>query len=506
MHQLTLSTTIALFTVANLLTSYLYLYPIFHGCAFPTPPASRSEDGKPLVPQGAPLRLLLLGDPQLEGSTSLVSPSYSYFPALRSLYGDVLAAPSVKEQLYVTQNHLQQLWQADIPVALQSWRKQLDLFGNDLYLAHIYRTLRWFTQPSHTAVLGDLLGSQWIDDAEFESRGSRYWGRVFSGGHKVEEDITRGGVVTQLGLKETDEQWKNRVINVVGNHDIGYAGDITVKQVQRFERVFGKVNWETRFALPVQGSEWKGRSPPELRLVVLNSLNIDSPAGDLGMQTETFKFMSDVEQAWRPMNDGADATILLTHVPLHKEEGVCVDGPMIRYAQEHEGGVIREQNHLSNDSSAGLLETFFGLNTESDNSIERKGSDGIIFTGHDHEGCDIYHHVNDNEDPASRSWAAERWNTSSATRHASVPGIREVTVRSMMGDFGGNAGLLSAWFDAERGRWEFEYASCALGKQHFWWAVHVLDIVTLVLCIYTGVKLTGEVTSTGKVTQDKKTQ
>lgn len=510
MHQLTFFTTIILFTVANLLTSYLYLYPIFHGCGFPNPPIPLPVDGeqrsaKPL--QGAPFRLLLLGDPQLEGSTSLVSSDYSYFPALRTVYSDVRAARSLQERLHVTQNHLQELWKADIPIALQSWRKQLDLFGNDFYLAHIYRTLRWSTHPSHTAVLGDLLGSQWIDDEEFESRGRRYWGRVFSSGQKVEADITRENVVTtQLGVKETDEEWTDRVINVVGNHDIGYAGDITFERIQRFERVFGKVNWETRFVLPVQGLEWKGRPQPELRLVVLNSLNIDSPAGDMGIQTETFKFMNDVEEASRPAEDGTSATILLTHLPLHKEEGICVDGPMIRYADEHEGGVIKEQNHLSHDSSTGLLDTFFGLSVDRRDLGGREGSNGIIFTGHDHEGCDVYHFLPANEDPAAQSWAAEKWNASSATRHSSEPSIREVTVRSMMGEFGGNAGLLSAWFNTENERWEFEYASCALGKQHFWWAVHVLDIVTLVMCIYTVVRLRAEAANSGDVTKEKKRQ
>ena len=52
-----------------------------------------------------------------------------------------------------------------------------------------------------------------------------------------------------------------------------------------------------------------------------------------------------------------------------------------------------------------------------------------------------------------------------------------------MGDFGGNAGLLSAWFDEQIGEWRFEYDTCSVGTQHIWWAVHVLDIVTLVFSL-----------------------
>jgi hypothetical protein len=56
----------------------------------------------------------------------------------------------------------------------------------------------------------------------------------------------------------------------------------------------------------------------------------------------------------------------------------------------------------------------------------------------------------------------------------------------MMGDFAGNAGFLSVWFDEETWSWEFEFSNCRLGKQHFWWIVHVLDIITgVVLVVYT---------------------
>jgi hypothetical protein len=58
-------------------------------------------------------------------------------------------------------------------------------------------------------------------------------------------------------------------------------------------------------------------------------------------------------------------------------------------------------------------------------------------------------------------------------------GIREVTLRSMMGDFGGNAGLLSAWFNFDEGEWKYEIQMCRAGVQHVWWAVHVVDLATI---------------------------
>ena len=68
-----------------------------------------------------------------------------------------------------------------------------------------------------------------------------------------------------------------------------------------------------------------------------------------------------------------------------------------------------------------------------------KYSGGVMMTGHDHEGCQIEHHW----DQEVEKWKAEKWDDEKRNKNA----IREITVRSMMGEYGGNAGLLSAWFD-----------------------------------------------------------
>jgi hypothetical protein len=52
-----------------------------------------------------------------------------------------------------------------------------------------------------------------------------------------------------------------------------------------------------------------------------------------------------------------------------------------------------------------------------------------------------------------------------------------------MGEFGGNAGLLSAWYDFEKGNWEYEFQTCRLGVQHVWWAVHIVDLIALVVVV-----------------------
>jgi hypothetical protein len=45
-------------------------------------------------------------------------------------------------------------------------------------------------------------------------------------------------------LGEGAEDWKRRVINIAGNHDVGYAGALTAERFERFERVFGWANYE----------------------------------------------------------------------------------------------------------------------------------------------------------------------------------------------------------------------------------------------------------------------
>jgi len=489
MHPYVLGALLVLFSVANLLTSYLYLYPTINYCTFPAQP-ERRDDLKVYPTQYPPFRLLVLGDPQLEGDSSLINLDNGSFPSLQTLWPDFREGKTMVDRLDVLGSHVRELLTTDLPLILQSYRKKLDLIGNDYYLAHIYRTLHWTLLPTHVAVLGDLIGSQWVSDEEFERRGTRYWNRVFQKGRKVEDEVSSGIHISSLEDEDAMKGWSRRIINVAGNHDIGYAGDMTAEKIQRFERIFGKANWETSFSLPLDHID-EALEPVELRLVVLNSLNLDPPVLNADLQGETYNFVNSVIGASKSVEDRTTGTILLTHLPLHKEAGVCVDPPSFAYHDEEHGGGVREQNHLSHDASKGILEGIYGMSGNPEADGKGIGRNGIILTGHDHEGCDVYHHLPEAEDVSSRTWTAqkwdaEKWNRTSSAMDKSIPGIREITVRSMMGDFGGNAGLLSAWFDPTTREWQFDYSTCALGKQHIWWAIHILDIFTLIFLNYVG--------------------
>lgn len=470
-------------------TVYLYSYPVFHRCAFPKQSSpvgsarSRSVD--------APFRLLALGDPQLEGDSSLLSFNDGFFPSLQIFGANVANPVTLGNFFYVIRHSLLELFISDLPRLLRSYRKRLDLLGNDYYLAHIYRTVHWFTSPTHVTVLGDLLGSQWVSDEEFERRGWRFWNRVFRHGQRVEDDITN---TRHLDILGRDKSWEKRVINIVGNHDVGYAGDLTLERIQRFERVFGKANWEARFLSSDENhrdlASLESATLPELRIVVLNSLNLDTPALSQELQADTYKFINDVIGASRPVEDRTTATIVLTHLPLHKEAGVCVDSPYFDFHSEEQGGGVKEQNHLSYNAGKGIFEGIFGMSGNLNGPGRGYGRNGVILTGHDHEGCDVYHYLPDDHTDDhmtdSRIWKAERWVESEARFNGTHPGIREITLQSMMGEFGGNAGLLSVWFDHNEGQWKTEYSTCILGTQHVWWAVHVLDIITILVILTVG--------------------
>ena len=551
LHSLARRLLSALLPLAITVTVYLYLYPIFHGCAFPLPRNQEAGEQNPLLatlrqhvspsspasdPETAIFRLLVLADPQLEGDSSLPSPDDAFLARIRKHWTTIKDAAQNREEDDNVFAAVSAAWSefvsSDIPRTLRAARKRLDLLGNDYYLAHIYRTLHWWTRPSHVTVLGDLIGSQWVTDEEFERRGRRFWKRVFRGGERVGDEVTITGkegynkemqVEEDPGLEElgADSTWARKIINIAGNHDIGYSGDASQTRLERFERVFGRANWDIRFQHPPIDQN-NSTITPTLHLINLNTLTLDSPAFSQDIQAHGYDFVNDlISHRTYPVEDRMTFTLLLTHLPLHKEDGVCTDGPYFTYHESDDDdgpdGVprfraegLREQNHLSEHLSAnGVLQGIFGMSGDEDAPVGGRGRNGLILTGHDHTGCDVVHFVEptDNSSTAedgtekgkekkedeSWKWKAKRYTNHHTsdnhhnTSHGDTPSIREVTLRSMMGEYGGNAGLLSIWFDTRQtvNEWRYEITLCAAGVQHVWWVVHVIDIVTVaVLLVY----------------------
>ncbi|CAG8533421.1 6401_t:CDS:2 [Diversispora eburnea] len=283
--------------------------------------------------------------------------------------------------------------EGDSKVRKQGIRGEIDLIANDIFIRHVYTSFvspySLFTpKPTHSIILGDLFSSQWINDQEFERRVKRYkW--IFGD--------PRG-------------EYKHEFINLTGNHDIGYSRDITKHRVDRWEKEFGKMSfnrWIPSKEQILSTYNIDEDNKKYHRLAVINSMNIDE----------------------REQENYQTPLILLLHIPIFKKGGLCVDGPMT-VVDEHE--FIIEQNHLSYNASKFIL---------------TKLKPKFIFAGHDHEGCDITHVIHMNNDG---DYSLEAYRTFDFEARKKESGyldgkrtwvIREITVRSVMGEFGGNAGL-----------------------------------------------------------------
>ncbi|CAL9728706.1 protein Ted1p [Monosporozyma unispora] len=358
------------------------------------------------------------------------------------------------------------------------YRSRLDIFGNDYYLGHIYSMMKKRLDPSHIVVLGDLFSSQWVPDNEFYNRTKRYMKRIFNrpypniteikdsnhdeqGLYKVDwqawgDEFELQNKTKNFGFGYSDVySWNPDLedilfVNVTGNHDTGYSGDVTYQHLARFQQIFGKDNYWI---------EYNANTEKAWRLVVLNDLLLEGPALQPEFIDYTWEFLYQLFE--RKFNG---STVLVTHVPFYKEEGMCVDGPEIGYypadyeREPYKAGLLRYQNHIGQETTNKVL-----------NLIFNNDKPGIILVGHDHEGCEVTYNRNSD----SGEWTATRDPESESKYH-----IKEATVRSMMGEFNGNSGLVTGKFNHNLKQWEWTYTLCPFGIQHGWWIARVSALLT----------------------------
>lgn len=288
------------------------------------------------------------------------------------------------------------------------------------------------------------MSSQWIDDVEFAQRSTRMEQRVF--------------------------KWHpgEIVYNITGNHDIGYAGDMTQYRINRWKLRFGPTNFISQLDVHKMAP---GSKP--LRVIGLNDLLLDGPAHDEDLRGQTHHFLQHIPQT-------GETTILLTHVPMHKETGVCVDSPYMSY-YDHPRILLRAQNHLSPESTKAVLDQIY------------TNANGIVLTGHDHEGC---HSMHMSPELTNQYWMAGPYRKNQFEQMAKLGSkvVEEVTVRSVMGQYGGNAGLLNGWYDKDIEEWIFEYQAVPFVHNTVWW---VVKIVTLLGLVYLGILIVLTRTSLG---------
>jgi hypothetical protein len=251
--------------------------------------------------------------------------------------------------------------EGDARVARQGAYGQFHNSFNDWYFWLIQNNVNRNLKPSRQYVLGDLFSSQYISDEEFRRRLERY--------HQI---------FTSVG--------NTRLISLVGNHDAGYGAEIVLfpHRLTRFVSVFGPQE-----QIEELGDHW---------LVQVNSLILDNyPWREKNNPAWTFlhelannrSIVSDENRKKKPI-------LLFTHIPLYKENGICVD----KFKLKRWNGNVQEQTMLSPETSKFILD---------------KIQPSFIFNGHDHYGCSYIH------------------NNTAKTM--------EYTLRSIMGDYGGYIGL-----------------------------------------------------------------
>lgn len=240
-------------------------------------------------------------------------------------------------------------------------------------MKHIVDNLLYKLMPSHFAIMGDLFSYQRTSDEEFQIRLSRF-DNIFG-----------------------SSKQNAYIVNITGNHDIGYGNEIHSRNLQRFEKHFGKTNFVEHFDLSSgKITTFDSSNQNIISVAVLNNLLMD-PSADQKETKVVTDFVNQLTE-WRRTNPTHDL-LLFSHVPLYKPLG-CVDKPKTKFDFR---GYVAAQNHLSYESTRIILD---------------KIEPDIILTGHDHHGCN-YIHTN--------------------SKGKSVP---EYTIRSIMGDYGGGGALL----------------------------------------------------------------
>jgi hypothetical protein len=256
--------------------------------------------------------------------------------------------------------------EGDARVHREGWYGTANNRINDLYFRNVFANLGLHLDPHHTIVLGDIFSHWQLPDEEFFDRVARYNGNI-------------------QGLRN--------ILNLTGNHDIGYGAYIKRSTLDRFVATFGPRN----SLVSLRSGDQHG---PDAYVAVLDSMPLD---GCVLKDVEDGSWAF-VEEVKRVRDENPTAIILLaTHIPLHKPKGSCPgDDPETRMVAG--GTLVAQQNMLSPETSAKLLTRI---------------RPDLVLTGHDHEGCEYIHSFG-----------------------SAGGAVQEITLRSVMGDYGGCALLL----------------------------------------------------------------
>ncbi|KAL7665981.1 Calcineurin-like phosphoesterase domain-containing protein [[Candida] zeylanoides] len=203
----------------------------------------------------------------------------------------------------------------------------------DTYLRKNYKALMNALTPEHVFFLGDLLDNgRSVDDAYFQHELARF--------HSI--------------FPRHPDTYTFHT-NVPGNHDIGYGDGVKVPSRDRFEESFGQTNTIYEIC--------------EVQFIILDSPSLASTKEEINKKSH--EFLDHVASIPK-----AHPRVLLTHVPLFRDPSQQQCGPLRESSQFHLSAGYQYQSALNADVTQEILS---------------KVQPDLVFTGDDHDYCDVMH-------------------------------------------------------------------------------------------------------------------
>ncbi|KAG0046885.1 hypothetical protein BGZ83_007960 [Gryganskiella cystojenkinii] len=246
----------------------------------------------------------------------------------------------------------------------------------DLYMRRSFRRLHSSLRPDAVLFLGDLNdGGRSSQGQVFEEDSHRFYERVFAtkstawNQEPVIMDETEGkensitGHYSQVrDIPETAadrqalrDEGRSLRLYVAGNHDVGIGNTLVRSSMIRFKKIFGSVNYEIEVG--------------NHTLVVLDTLSLSSDITEIRQESQLFLNQMEQETPTLPR-------ILFTHVPLFRSDTT-------------DCGDARETKQLILNRSGDQYRNM--VNATLSRQILRGIQPDIVFSGDDHDWCEIAH-------------------------------------------------------------------------------------------------------------------
>ncbi|KAF9549540.1 hypothetical protein EC957_003492 [Mortierella hygrophila] len=291
-------------------------------------------------------------------------------------------------------------WYSYKQTGLALW---LTEFYTDLFMRKSFARLHRRLQPDMVLFLGDLMdgGRETVAEGDvgvYEKNKSRFLDKVFDSRRTAwnqeplvtdEEDIGE-----QEGLRQDGGEYETRSpqmdeartgdiaghyrqitypatgateraqirqdgksarLYVAGNHDVGFGDTLVLQAMKRYKGDFGSVNYEIKIA--------------NHSLVILDTLSLSSNITSIREESRDFLAKMEQEKPKEPR-------MLFTHVPLFRPETTSC-------------GEAREAQQLILDRNGEQYQNM--VNASLSREILRKVQPDMIFSGDDHDWCEIGH-------------------------------------------------------------------------------------------------------------------